>query len=122
MREPQVGHPVDARHDQDIGKGKLAAHEPGAMLCDRRVHAPAGFAELLKRTIDLLLAKTLRRTHALKQFPAHRTRIDLLALELLLVEFFEAVEERAIEGRHANGADGDFFDVMHPRARMRPRD
>src|SRR5260370_32224410 len=97
MRESQIGHPVDARHDQDVGQGELAAHEPGAKLSDRRVHAPAGFAELLERTIDLLFAKSLWRTHALKQFPAHRTRIDLSALELLLVELFEAVEERAIE-------------------------
>ena len=45
MRKSQIGHPVDARHDQDIGKGELPAHEPGALFCNRFIHAPAGFGK-----------------------------------------------------------------------------
>ena len=37
-----------------------------------------------------------------------------------LVELVEAVKERSIEGGHANGAHGDFFDVVRPSAHARP--
>ena len=44
------------------------------------------------------------------------------SFETLLVEAVEAIEEGAIERRHANGRDRNFFDEMHPRAHARTLD
>src|SRR6185436_15086435 len=107
MGEAEVGHAVDARHHQHVGQRELLAHDPRALLADRFIHAPTGFAELIERTIDLRLAEALRRAHTLEQFLAHLADFDLLVLELLLIEPVEAVEEGPVERRHPNRADRD---------------
>lgn len=121
-RQAEIGHAVDARHHQHIGKRELAAHDPWPVFCNRLIHAPAGLRQLAERFIDCLFREALGRAHALKQFLAHWTRLDLAVLELLLALALETVKERPIKGRDTDRADRDLFDVVRPSPHARPLD
>ncbi len=117
MGQVEVGHAVDAWHNEHVGKRELLTHDPRpAVVFDRIVHTPASLFKLTERLVNVGTAEPLRRPHLLEQLFPHLAHIHLLVFPPLLIEAIETIKENPIERRYPDCGDRHFLDVVHPGA------